>query len=89
MIILLLHSSLSEKIQNNQIRLIIIGDGEQNILNTDFYKDPSKVYINNELTICNRTCNLLNETNNVTIVFDEEINSTEDMFYNLVNMVNV
>ena len=89
MIILLLHSSLSEKIQNNQIRLIIIGDGEQNILNTDFYKDPSKVYINNELTICNRTCNLLNETNNVTIVFDEEINSTENMFYNLVNISEI
>ena len=29
------------------------------------------------------------EINNVTIVFDEEINSTENMFYNLVNISEI
>ena len=86
---LLLNSSLSEEIKKNEIRLIIKGVGVQNILNNNFYKDPSKVYINNELNTCKKTCNMTYEVNNVTIIFDEKIISAQGMFLNLVNIYEI
>ena len=35
---------------------------------------------------CNKICQLIDEINNITLYFDEEINSCENMFNNLQNL---
>ena len=74
-------------ITTSKINLIIEGKGGQNILNESFYIDPSKVLINGvEIDSCKKTCEMEKEINNITLIFEEEINSLENMFNGLNNM---
>ena len=65
--------------------MIVYGTGTSEIsyLHNDFYSLPSKVWINGESKDeCNntRSCFLNEGLNNVTLVFDNEITSTQQMF---------
>ena len=71
----------------SEINLTIEGKGEQIILNELFYIEPSKVLVNGEFIDSCKKCFLLrDDINNITLIFDEEINSCENMFNNLQNM---
>ena len=57
------------------------GTGEISYLHNDFYPLPSKVWINGESKDkCKKSCFLDEGLNNVTLVFDKEITSTQQMF---------
>ena len=65
----------------SSIYLFIENKGNQNILNEDFYKDPSEVWVNNiYYESCKKSCNMDSDINNVTLIFNENLNSCENMF---------
>ena len=69
-----------------EITIIIEGQGNQNqyILNNLFYLNPLKVRINGQLKeSCIKRCVLDYGLNNVTIIFDRQIESCENMFNGL------
>ena len=84
-------NNLSNTYSNqSEINLIIKGQGNINILNETYYKEPSEVIVNNVTKpLCNKSCNFDDELNYVTIKFDGFINSTENMFYGLTNIVDI
>ena len=54
--------------------MIIQGKGNQSILNNKFYKDPTEVYENNiKNDSCKKSCELPNNSNNITLIFNEPI----------------
>ena len=76
----------------SEIHLIIKsnGEGEQKILNNTFYLNPSEVIINGETkNTCGKNCALKEGLNNVTIKFNGLINSCENMFKELNNIIEI
>ena len=70
--------------------MIIQGQGNQSILNDKFYKEPNEVYVNNiKNDACKKYCELPNDLNNITLIFNEEINSCENMFNGLSNIIEI
>ena len=73
------------------ITLNINQEGNQNFLSSEFNKCPDEVYINGNKTseeICKNI--VLNETNNqIKLVWQNEINSTDYMFYKLYNIKKI
>ena len=79
-------------LKNNysEIQLVIIGKGEQNILNYGFKYNPSEVYINgirNES--CNKVCYLPLDENNVTLIFEDQIKTLQYLFHGLKNIKEI
>ena len=71
----------------SEIHLNIEEKWEQMILNVLFHAKPSKVFVNGIfINSCKKTCQLNGEINNITLIFDEEIDSCENMFNNLQNI---
>ena len=71
----------------SEIHLNIEEKWEQMILNVLFHAKPSKVFVNDIfIDSCKKTCQLNGEINNITLIFDEEIDSCENMFNNLQNI---
>ena len=67
--------------------MVIKGIGKQN---KDFYKEPYKVYVNNELKeSCKNVCEMEFDINNVTLIFEDNIESCENMFYGLDNITEI
>ena len=59
---------------NSEIQLIIQGSGNQNILGSGFYIEPSEVYINGyKDESCKKVCNLAGEKNLITLRFKDQI----------------
>ena len=82
--------SKSELISNSKIVLIISGEGNNKILNEDFYKNPSEVYVNGVLkSECSKTCEMEKVINNITIKFNDEINTFENMFKGLDKIIEI
>jgi len=74
----------------SEIHMIIQGQGNQSILNDNFYTDPNEVYVNNiKNDTCKKYCELPNDLNNITLIFNEEINSSENMFNGLSNIIEI
>ena len=76
----------------NEIRLVIKGRGEINLLSEKYYDVPFTVYVNEELRENYSKIYSLNESselNNVTLKFEKVITSCENMFYDLKNIVEV
>ena len=74
----------------SEIHIIIIGNGTQNILGKDFQFVPSKVIVNgNTSNTCNKTCDFTEEFNNITLKFPNHINSTQNMFIDLHNILKI
>ena len=68
----------------SEINLVISGRGNQTIINQSFYKEPRKIYVNGELREnCKYFCELSNDKSIITIIFDEDITSCENMFNGL------
>ena len=81
---------ISEVESKSEIHLIIKGKGNQIILNEMFYYKPDEVIINGAFNnTCKNTCELKKEINEITLIFNEEIRSCENMFYNLINIKEV
>ena len=78
-------------IYNSEIYLTIIGKGNQNLLSNDFYTNPSDVIIKgiSKKDVCSKTCELEDDINYVTLVFEEEITSCENMFKYLNNIKEI
>ena len=75
---------------NSEIQLIIQGSGNQNILNSGFYTEPSEVYINGDKDeSCKKVCNLAGEKNLITLRFKDQIMNCSKMFYNLNNIIEI
>ena len=74
----------------SEINLVIEGPGNLNILNDSFYLNPSEVIINGDLKpSCNKSCLLDNILNNVTIKFDKQLESLENMFKGLNKIIEI
>ena len=75
----------------SEIHLVIKGNGTQNILSNEFNTNPSEVIVNgiSKGNTCQKTCDLDEYINNVTIKFEEQIESCEHMFYGLQNVVEI
>ena len=79
-------------VYKSEIHLIIKsnGEGEQKILNNTFYLNPSEVIINGETkNTCGKNCVLEKGLNNVTLKFNGLINSCENMFKELNNIIEI
>ena len=88
LIILLYFNFISSVLTRSEIYLTIEGKGNQSILNDIFYKEPSQVLVEGKGdNSCKKTCDLINDINNITLIFDEEINSCENMFNGLTNLI--
>ena len=97
--IILLLSSLSVQkkqcrklsIYNSEVYLTIYGSGAQNLLSNDFYANPSDVIVNgiSKKDVCNKICELEGDVNKITLVFEDEINSCENMFKYLSNIKEI
>ena len=59
---------------NSEIHLVIVGQGNINILNDSYMFEPSEVIINGESNnLCKKTCNFSEETSNVKLYFNDII----------------
>ena len=97
--IMLLLSSLSVQkkqcrklsIYNSEVYLTIYGSGVQNLLSNDFYANPSDVIVNgiSKKDVCNKICELEGDVNKITLVFEDEINSCENMFKHSSNIKEI
>ena len=76
--------------QKSEINLIIEGEGNQYFLNETFYLEPSEVIVNDvQNDSCKINCFFKKDLNNVTIKFDRLINTTENMFKGLNNIIEI
>ena len=89
-LILILLFSFLKLINNSEINLIIQGEGELNILNNEFYLEPSDVIVNGESRpYCKKKCQFSSDLNNLTIKFNTQIESCENMFYRINNIIEI
>ena len=85
------HVSENTKSEHSIINIITYGEGKDiYFMNEGFYLNPSEVIVNGEVK-GNRIkkFHFEHEVNNVTIKFDEPINSFEKMFKDLTNIIEV
>ena len=74
----------------SEINLVIQGPGNLSILSDSFYLNPSNIIINGNLNLlCNKICYFDNILNNVTIKFDKQLESLENMFKDLNNIIEI
>ena len=73
----------------SEVNLVIKGKGNQNLLSNKFEYTPSEVIVNGKSKQCNKTCNLDEEINNITLKFNGTIKSCYFMFRNLVNITEI
>ena len=89
-LIIILLFSFIKLINNSEINMIIQGNGELNILNNEFYLDPSDVIVNGvSKPECKKNCQFINGLNNVTIKFDTQIESCESMFSGIPSVIEI
>ena len=75
---------------SSEINLVIKGGGNQSILNNTFYLEPSRVYINDIYKeSCKKFCEMYGEINNIKLIFDNNIESCENMFYGSYNITEI
>ena len=72
------------------IHIIIQGNGTQELLSNDFNTEPDEVLINGAgNNSCKNVCNMTEEKNNITLIFKNQIDSLENMFKGLNNIIEV
>ena len=78
-------------VNQSEIKLVIKGgEGANYFLNNAFYKNPSKVFVNdNQIDSNINPYNFNNGLNNVTIKFDDDITSCKNMFSGLNNIIEI
>ena len=77
--------------EKNEINLIIQGEGRDlNFLNDQFYTEPSEVIVKgNKVNANGKKYNFDIGLNNVTINFENQIESCENMFNGLTNIIEI
>ena len=75
----------------SEIHLIIKGKGKQNILSDNFNANPSGVIVNGIFKgdTCGKTCDLGKDVSDVTVKFEEQVESCYHMFYRLQNIIEI
>ena len=75
----------------SEIHLVVKGKGNKQILYSGFNTAPSEVIVNgiSKGDTCKTLCDLDEDINNVTLIFDKKINSCNWMFYNLENIIEI
>ena len=75
-----------------EITLIIKGTGNQKILNDKFRNLPNSIIVNGislETNINNTISNLIEEENNITMIWNYDLTNCEDMFNELSNIKEI
>ena len=89
-ILISIHSLDNFTEYKSEINLVIQGPGNFNILSDSFYLNPSNIIINGDIKpSCNKSYYLGNMLNNVTIKFDKQLESLENMFKDLNNIIEI
>ena len=75
----------------SEINLVINERGNHNILSSFFYTEPSDIIVNgvSKKDSCSKSCMLEDDFNNISLIFEDEINSTKYMFFNLSNIKEI
>ena len=74
----------------SEIHLIIQGSDNQQLLNSGFEIEPSEVLVNGvKDDSCKKTCNLVGNKNNITLRFENQIESCYEMFSGLNNIIEI
>ena len=73
------------------VTMIIEGSGTKKVLGNGFAFSPNEVYINNENKALESSNEYLlgNSKNNVTLIFNQDINTCANMFYNMDELLEV
>ena len=75
---------------SSEIHLIIKGSGNQSLVSNEFNLEPSEVVINGiRNNLCKKYCELENDENNVTLYFNDNINTLYKMFFQLENIKEI
>ena len=82
--------SLLKAVLSSEIYLVVQGSGTKSLLYQNFYTEPTEVYVNgNKRDNCKKTCELTDDLNNITLIFNQEINSCKKMFYGLYDIIEI
>ena len=74
----------------SEIHLVINGTGNQSLLNNTFYAEPYRVKVNGEYKeSCKKFCEMGYEINNVILIFNENIETCDSMFYGSDNIIEM
>ena len=75
----------------SKIHLVVNGTGNINILSNSFYKEPSEVIVNgvSKGETCKKICSFEEGENNVTLIFEEQINSLKYIFSGCENIKEI
>ena len=73
------------RVHDSQIKMTIIGRGTKNILSNSYSINPFDVLVNevSKKDSCSKTCRFDDELNNITLVFNQEVNTCANMFNDL------
>ena len=83
-------SIINTQVSLSEISLVIDGDGNQTILNENFYKDPDNVIVNGETrNDCKKFCVLTTKPNNIQLQFYDDITTCENMFYGASDITEI
>ena len=76
-------------LKQSEIKLILKGRGDKQVLYSSFQYEPSEVIVNGNLKeSCKKSCYLENENKNEVIIkFQTQINTCENMFRDLSNLI--
>ena len=85
-----IEQSLEESQSDSKVTMLVKGGGEKLILGNEFEYFPSRVFINNEEKEGHQKIyNLEEGLNTVTLIFEDEINSCANMFYNVEDLIEI
>ena len=74
----------------SEIDLVIQGSGSKQLLYSGFNPDPSQVLINGaNQNSCKKTCPLQKDINNITLIFEKQLESCSNMFSNTKNLIEI
>ena len=73
------------------INLVVKGSGLQQLLFSEFPYEPYEVFVKGipKDNTCKKSCVLEDEINYISLLFNEEINTTENMFLELTNITEI
>ena len=88
--ILIAHKKSIESLYfSSEIKLVIKGTGVKNIIYNSFTFEPSDVKIEGKRENCKKICSFTKETNNVILYYSNSINTWENMFYLLPDVIEI
>ena len=74
---------------SSEIKLVIKGTGKKNIIYNSFNFEPSEVKIEGISNNCKKICTFKKDLNNVVLYYSNSINTCENMFYLLPNIIEI